>query len=83
MGKESVAVRVAELTAGSEAVLYACAESVEEAKPMLLRLPTKCSHHICNESVYLNSLMPAEHDVRGYAPDKTGKFPRHRGDSYG
>ena len=69
IGKESVAVRIAELTAGSEAVLYACAKAVEEGQPLLLGLPTKCQHRIADGKVYLYSLMEAEYDVRGYAED--------------
>ena len=69
IGKESVPVRIAELTAGSEAVLYACAKAVEEGQPLLLGLPTKCQHRIADGKVYLYSLMEAEHDVRGYAKD--------------
>ena len=69
IGKESVPVRIAELTAGSEAVLYACAEAVEDGQPLLLGLPTKCQHRIADGKVYLYSLMEAEHDVRGYAED--------------
>jgi hypothetical protein len=69
IGKESVAVRVAELTAGSEAVLYSCAKAVDEGQPLLLGLPTKCQHRIADGKVYLYSLMEAEHDVRGYAKD--------------
>jgi hypothetical protein len=69
IGKESVPVRIAELTAGSEAVLYACAKAVEEGQPLLLGLPTKCQHQIADDKVYLYSLMEAEHDVRGYAKD--------------
>ena len=69
IGKESVPVRIAELTAGSEAVLYACAEVVEDGQPLLLGLPTKCQHRIADGKVYLYSLMEAEHDVRGYAED--------------
>jgi hypothetical protein len=72
IGKESVAVRIAELTAGSEAVLYACEEAAEEKQQLLLGLPTKCTHRVCDEKVYLYSLMPAEHDVRGYATDQSG-----------
>ena len=69
IGKESVPVRIAELTAGSEAVLYACAKAVEEGQPLLLGLPTKCQHRIADGKVYLYSLMEAEYDVRGYAED--------------
>jgi hypothetical protein len=69
IGKESVAVRIAELTAGAEAVLYACTEAMEEGKPLLLGLPTRCEHRVADGKVYLQSLIEAEHDVRGYAED--------------
>ncbi len=72
IGKESIPVRIAELTAGSEAVLYACANVLEEKEPLLLGLPSKCQHRIADSKVYLHSLMEAEHDVRGYAEDAEG-----------
>ncbi len=72
IGKESVAVRIAELTAGSEAVLYACGEAVETKQSLLLGLPTKCEHRVADNKVYLYSLIEAEHDVRGYAKDTVG-----------
>lgn len=76
IGKESIPVRIAELTAGSEAVLYACANVVEEKEPLLLGLPSKCQYRIADNKVYLNSLMEAEHDVRGYAEDATGSLSK-------
>jgi len=69
IGKESIPVRIAELTAGSEAILFTCAKVLEEKKPLLLGLPTKCQHRIADHKVYLHSLMEAEHDIRGYATD--------------
>lgn len=69
IGKESVAVRIAELTAGAEAVLFACAKAEQEKKSLLLGLPTACQPRIVANRVYLYSLLPAEHDVRGYAMD--------------
>ena len=42
IGKESVPVRIAELTAGAEAILFACQKVVLEKKPILLGLPLKC-----------------------------------------
>jgi hypothetical protein len=72
IGKESVAIRIAELTAGSEAVLYACSEALDITKSLLLGLPTKCQHQIVDGKVYLFSLMDAEHDVKGYAKDIDG-----------
>jgi hypothetical protein len=70
IGKESVPVRIAELTAGSHAVLYACAQVVERKEPLLVGLPTRCEHMVVDGKVYLRSLLPAEHDVRGYAQDE-------------
>ena len=67
IGKESVPVRIAELTAGAHAVAYACAKAIEDKTPVLLGLPTACQHRTVGNRVYLYSLMAAEHDVRGYA----------------
>ena len=69
IGKESVAVRIAELTAGAEALVYACKKCIEENQPILLGLPTKCQHRVVDGKVYMYSLIEAEHDVRGYAQD--------------
>jgi len=69
IGKESIPVRVAELTAGAEAILFACAHALEEKEELLLGLPSKCQPIIAGRRVYLYSLMAAEHDVRGYAED--------------
>ena len=69
IGKESVPVRIAELTAGSEAILYACKKAIQEKEPVLLGLPMMCQPRIIENSIYLHSLMAAEHDIRGYAVD--------------
>ena len=74
IGKESVPVRVAELTAGAEAILFACAKAAEEKEPVLLGLPSTCQPRIAGRKVYLYSLMAAEHDVRGYAEDTLEEF---------
>lgn len=67
IGKESIPVRIAELTAGAHAITYACAKAIEDKTPVLLGLPSKCQHRITGNRVYLYSLMAAEHDVGGYA----------------
>jgi hypothetical protein len=69
IGKDSVAVRVAELTAGAEAILYTASKSVEEQKPLLVGLPTRCQYRASRGRIYLNSLMEAELEVKGYAKD--------------
>ena len=72
IGKESIPVRVAELTSGAHATLYACEKALEEKRPILLGLPSKCQPIISGENVQLDSLMAAEHDVRGFAVDQSG-----------
>ncbi len=69
IGKESVVVRIAELTAGAEAILFVCKKAVNEGEPVLLGLPLMCQPRILGERVYLHSLIVAEHDVRSYAVD--------------
>jgi hypothetical protein len=72
IGKESIPVRIAELTGGAEAVLFACELALEKKETVLLGLPSKCQHIIAENRIYLNSLMASEHDVRGYAEDVSG-----------
>ncbi len=69
IGKESVPVRIAELTAGAEAILFACKKAVDESDPILLGLPHMCQPRVQEDRIYLQSLMNAEHDVRSYAVD--------------
>lgn len=70
IGKESVPVRIAELTAGAHAILYACDKAVKENQTVLLGLPLKCQPRPAEKRIYLHSLIAAEHDIRGYAEDK-------------
>ena len=72
IGKESIPVRIAELTAGAHAILYACEEAIKRNQPVLLGLPSKCQHKPAAERVCLHSLMAAEHDIRGCAEDTKG-----------
>lgn len=69
IGKESVPVRVAELTSGAHAIVHACQKALETGKPLMLGLPSKCQPRMVETRVYLYSLMAAEHDVRGFAED--------------
>lgn len=72
IGKESVPVRIAELTAGAEAVLFACQRAVEHKEAVLLGLPLMCQPTVLDNRVYLQSLINAEHDVRGFSVDAQG-----------
>jgi hypothetical protein len=70
IGKESIPVRIAELTSGAHAVLYACEKAAKEGQPVLLGLPSKCQFRLVGNMVYLYSLMAGEHDIRGFAQDE-------------
>lgn len=72
IGKESIPVRVAELTAGAHAIIYASEKALKEKSSLTLGLPSKCQTRIRENRVYVYSLMAAEHDVRGYAEDNIG-----------
>lgn len=71
IGKESVPVRIAELTAGAYALLYSAERSLKEANTMRLGLPAKCGIKTIEEGIILESLMPAEQDIKGYAKDES------------
>ena len=72
IGKESVPVRIAELTAGAEAILFACQEVANEKEALLLGLPLKCQPTVLNNKVYLRSLIEGEHGIRGFGVDAQG-----------
>lgn len=70
IGKDSIPVRIAELTAGAHAVLYTIEKAVKEKKKERLGLPAECSAKITGNTITLESLIPAEHDTIGYATSK-------------
>jgi hypothetical protein len=72
IGKESIPVRIAELTAGAHAILYSCERAVKENQKVLLGLPSKCQPRFADKKVYLYSFIAAEHDIRGHAEDTEG-----------
>lgn len=69
IGKESIPVRIAELTSGAHAILFICEKALKENKEFLLGLPSQCQIRLVKNKVHLLSLIAAEHDVRGYADD--------------
>jgi hypothetical protein len=72
IGKESIPVRIAELTTGAHAVLYVCEKVLKEDEERVLGLPSKC-YALCTQNrVTLQSLIAAEHDVAGHAKDSGG-----------
>jgi hypothetical protein len=72
IGKESMPVRIAELTAGAEAILFAAQKALDEKEDVLLGLPLMCQPSYSNNRVDLHSLITNEHDVRGFSVDLQG-----------
>ena len=70
VGKDSMPVRIAELTAGANAVLYLARKVSSERKSYLLGLPSHCTVSRSGHGVSLRSLHVTEHDVFGYARDE-------------
>jgi len=66
-GKESIPVRIAELTSGAHAIRYAAEKAIKENTKLKLGLPTKCQPKLFKDKVGLQSLMPTENEVTGYA----------------
>ena len=69
MGKESVPVRIAELSCGAYSVLYTAEKAVRERVNLRLGLPAKCSVDTSEGGVSLKSLAPGEHDLTSFAKD--------------
>jgi len=70
IGKESIPVRIAELTAGAYAIIFTAKKCLEEGKELILGLPVKCQPRKGENGIYMRSLIPAEHDIVGFAEDK-------------
>lgn len=66
-GKESIPVRIAELTSGAHAIRYAAEKATKENVKLRLGLPTKCQPEFFKDKIALQSLMPTESEVVGYA----------------
>ena len=69
IGKDSIPVRIAELTSGAHAVLYCAERVVKENSVLRLGLPAKCSVSFVGSNVALRSLVPAEQEIVGCAED--------------
>jgi len=72
IGKESVPVRIAELTAGAHAVLYSAQKVIKDTQSLLLGLPSECYVRVVERGVMVHSLTPTEHDIAGFAVDTDG-----------
>ena len=70
IGKESVPVRIAELSCAAHAVLFSAEKALEEGKRLLLGLPTSCTIAVSGRTLIARSLLPAEFDIMGFAEDE-------------
>jgi hypothetical protein len=70
IGKESVPVRIAELTCGAYAVLYSVEKALQKAGMVRLGLPSRCSAKIAKKKVTIQSLIPAEHEIASTVLDE-------------
>jgi hypothetical protein len=66
-GKESIPVRIAELTSGAHAIRYAAEKAAEENVKLKLGLPTRCQTELLKDKIALLSLIPTENEVAGIA----------------
>ncbi len=72
IGKESVPVRIAELSCAAHAVLFSAEKALEEGRRLFLGLPTSCTVLVSGRTLMARSLLPAEHDLIGFANDERG-----------
>ena len=72
IGKDSIPVRIAELTAGAYAILYCAEKAIKENQSVLLGMPSKCYARRAGNGIMMHSLTPAEHDISGFAADTNG-----------
>jgi hypothetical protein len=70
IGKESIPVRIAELTTGAQGILYSCELAQERGRELIVGLPLQCFARFPESRVELHSLAPGEHDLVGFAPDE-------------
>lgn len=66
-GKQSIPVRIAELTSGAHAIRFAVEKANKEKTKLRLGLPTKCQTKILEDQIELQSLIPTENELFGYA----------------
>ena len=70
IGKESIPVRIAELTTAAYATIYSSKKAYEERTPLTLGLPTACTVEKTRHGVLATSLIPTEDGLLGYAEDE-------------
>ena len=70
IGKESIPVRIAELTTGAYAILYSAEKAVKDKQKIRLGLPAKCQANFAEDGVVLQSLVAAEEDIAACVGDE-------------
>lgn len=76
IGKDSLPVRIAELTVGADSVIYTAAEALKRQRTILLGLPSLCTVELSAGQVTGRSLQQGEHDIAGFAEDSEGVIHR-------
>ena len=74
IGKDSIPVRIAELSCAAHSLLFSAEKAVEEGREIYLGLPTKCVVRYSSGFVIARSLIPGEHDILGLAEDRGGRL---------
>lgn len=82
IGKESIPIRIAELTAGAHAIIFAADKATKEGHALKLGLPVACGVKLFENGVLLKSQLPAEHDLSGIAKDEEGNLKMVRISDY-
>jgi hypothetical protein len=70
IGKESIPVRIAELTTAAYALIYSSKKVIEEEETITLGLPTACTVEKTRRGVIATSLIPTEDGLIGYGEDE-------------
>jgi len=65
-GKQSIPVRIAELTSEAHAICYAAEEAIRKNTKLRLGLPTKCQTKVMENRIELQSFMATENEVVRY-----------------
>ena len=72
IGKDSLAIRIAELCCAAYSILFSAEKALEEGHEVLIGLPVNCEVYLAKGMVIARSLSPSESDIIGYAEDVKG-----------
>jgi len=76
IGKQSVPVRIAELTVAAHSLIYCSEKVLQEDIPLILGLPTACNVKKTNHGALATSLVSIEEMLLGFAEDEKDVLSR-------